>query len=200
MRRSRIASSTSSTWRAAVDKQIDSPTTEGDNRDNLHIFRWSGSRWEHPQPNRSCEAERAGFEPAIPCGIRAFQARALGQLRYLSSCLAALNHRACGLYHNSPCDWKIYAWRPRGFSGFLGWQVLCINVMGSFNLRDTSRLTRFHLNSCPLYPFSAISRFSASSMVELSGFATGKAISHAPRPTLACRQSGSGTGRRERRI
>ena len=23
-------------------------------------------------------AERAGFEPAIPCGIRAFQARALG--------------------------------------------------------------------------------------------------------------------------
>jgi hypothetical protein len=30
------------------------------------------------------KAERAGFEPAIPCGIRAFQARALGQLRYLS--------------------------------------------------------------------------------------------------------------------
>ena len=29
-------------------------------------------------------AERAGFEPALPCGKRAFQARALGQLRYLS--------------------------------------------------------------------------------------------------------------------
>jgi hypothetical protein len=30
------------------------------------------------------KAERAGFEPAVPCGTRAFQARALGQLRYLS--------------------------------------------------------------------------------------------------------------------
>ncbi len=25
------------------------------------------------------QAERKGFEPSIPCGIRAFQARALGQ-------------------------------------------------------------------------------------------------------------------------
>lgn len=30
-------------------------------------------------------AERVGFEPTIPCGILAFQASALGQLRYLSS-------------------------------------------------------------------------------------------------------------------
>ena len=29
-------------------------------------------------------AERVGFEPTIPCGILAFQASALGQLRYLS--------------------------------------------------------------------------------------------------------------------
>ncbi len=30
-------------------------------------------------------AERVGFEPTIPCGILAFQASALGQLRYLSN-------------------------------------------------------------------------------------------------------------------
>ena len=32
-------------------------------------------------PTANCDvAEGEGFEPSIPCGIRAFQARALGQL------------------------------------------------------------------------------------------------------------------------
>ena len=35
-------------------------------------------------------AERVGFEPTIPCGILAFQASALGQLRYLSIWLSAV--------------------------------------------------------------------------------------------------------------
>jgi hypothetical protein len=42
------------------------------------------------------EAERVGFEPTIPCGIPAFQAGALGQLRYLSN---GLSLEADELYH-----------------------------------------------------------------------------------------------------
>ena len=38
----------------------------------------------NPPKGFKSKAERAGFEPAVPCGTRAFQARALGQLRYLS--------------------------------------------------------------------------------------------------------------------
>ena len=46
-------------------------------------------------------AEREGFEPSIPSGIRAFQARALGQLCDLSNIAWAvfISQRA-GLYHN----------------------------------------------------------------------------------------------------
>ncbi len=41
-----------------------------------------------PQAGYISLAERTGFEPVIPCGIRAFQARALDQLCDLSNNLA----------------------------------------------------------------------------------------------------------------
>jgi hypothetical protein len=51
-------------------------------------------------PKRESEAERVGFEPTIPCGIPAFQAGALGQLRYLSN-----SGQASILYHFMKKNW-----------------------------------------------------------------------------------------------
>ncbi len=48
------------------------------------------------------EAERVGFEPTIPCGIPAFQAGALGQLRYLSVTLRLKRHYYTKRLQKSP--------------------------------------------------------------------------------------------------